>query len=56
MTRDEFVKKLRLIVGDALLRATITSLQRRKVFSKALIFSTSTSAALFMSSYGNTCC
>lgn len=32
MTRDDFVKKLRLIVGDALLRATInglTGLQRK---------------------------
>lgn len=25
--RDEFIKKLRLIVGDALLRSTITNLQ-----------------------------
>jgi hypothetical protein len=29
MTRDDFVKKLRVIVGDALLRATITGLQRK---------------------------
>ncbi|XVF13675.1 hypothetical protein REPUB_Repub08aG0228400 [Reevesia pubescens] len=28
MSRDDFVKKLRLIVGDDLLRSTITSLQR----------------------------
>lgn len=27
MTRDEFVKKLRVIVGDDLLRSTITALQ-----------------------------
>ncbi|MFQ6637125.1 hypothetical protein Gotur_013570 [Gossypium turneri] len=27
ITRDDFVKKLRLIVGDNLLRLTITSLQ-----------------------------
>ncbi|KAE8703423.1 hypothetical protein F3Y22_tig00110469pilonHSYRG00015 [Hibiscus syriacus] len=27
ITRDDFVKKLRLIVGDSLLRSTITALQ-----------------------------
>lgn len=41
MTRDDFVKKLRLIVGDALLRATInglTGLQRKVLFSRLCTF------------------
>ncbi|XP_039056492.1 inactive poly [ADP-ribose] polymerase RCD1-like isoform X2 [Hibiscus syriacus] len=29
ITRDDFVKKLRLVVGDGLLKSTITSLQRK---------------------------
>ncbi|KAE8677539.1 hypothetical protein F3Y22_tig00111506pilonHSYRG00171 [Hibiscus syriacus] len=29
ITRDDFVKKLILVVGDDLLRSTITSLQRK---------------------------
>lgn len=32
ITRDEFVKKLRLIVGDTLLRSTITELQCKVQF------------------------
>jgi hypothetical protein len=39
MTRDDFAKKLRLIVrDDALLRATIVGLQSKVLFSKALTF------------------
>lgn len=32
ITRDEFVKKLRLTVGDSLLRSTITELQCKVQF------------------------
>lgn len=38
ITRDDFVKKLRLIVGDTLLRATITSLQCKIPPQTACVF------------------
>lgn len=37
ISRDDFVKKLRLTVGDVLLRSTITALQCKVVFWTAAI-------------------
>ncbi|TKY54310.1 Inactive poly of ADP-ribose polymerase RCD1 [Spatholobus suberectus] len=37
ISRDDFVKMLRLIVGDSLLRATITNLQLKKVLAFGLV-------------------